>query len=180
MCLLEHLYCEMCVWLLWVCSTWVWFHCTQLPCCCCTVFVIVYYVSVVLHWWISILSGCVIVSLLMSLFLDWVLFCVVVVAIIYYYLSSFVIIYHREARELNGWVWNHCRHPGFCEANNAAVPCFSLLWDVRPQFAEIVVQWLNVSQQNGWERGSKGTASQSDEDGSSLPSFLAAFPRSHI
>ncbi len=32
---------------------------------------------------------------------------------------------HGEARELDGW--NHCRHPGFCEANNAAVPCFSLV-----------------------------------------------------
>ncbi len=32
-----------------------------------------------------------------------------------------------EARELDGWVWNHCRHPGFCEANNTAVPCFSLV-----------------------------------------------------
>ncbi len=78
---------------------------------------------------------------------------------------------HGEARELDGWVWNHCRHPGFCEANNAAVPCFLLVWDARPQFTEFVVQWLNVSQKNGWERRSEGTASQSDEDASSLPSF---------
>ncbi len=82
---------------------------------------------------------------------------------------------HGEARELDGWVWNHCRHPGFCEANNAAVPCFSLVWDARTQFTEFVIQWLNVSHQNGWERRSKGTASQSDENASSLPSFPATF-----
>ncbi len=49
---------------------------------------------------------------------------------------------HGEACELDGWVWNHCRHPGFCEANNTAVPCFSLVWDARPQFTEFVIQWL--------------------------------------
>ncbi len=66
-----------------------------------------------------------------------------------------------------------CRHPGLCEANNAAVPCFSLVGDARPQFTEFVVQWLYISQQNGWKRRSKGTAFQSD---SSL--FPEAFPRS--
>ncbi len=85
---------------------------------------------------------------------------------------------HGEARELDGWVWNHCRHPGFCEANNAAVPCFSLVWDAHPQFTKFVVQWLNVSQQNGWKRRSESMASQSDEDASSLPSFPLAFFRS--
>ncbi len=66
---------------------------------------------------------------------------------------------------------DHSRHPGFCEANNTAVPCFSLVWDARPQFAEFVIQWLNVSQQNCWETRSESTASQSDENASSLPSF---------
>ncbi len=83
-----------------------------------------------------------------------------------------------EARELDGWVWNHCRHPGLCEANNTAVPCFSLVWDARPQFTEFVIQWLNVSQQNGWERRLESTASQSDENASSLSSFSAVFTRS--
>ncbi len=64
------------------------------------------------------------------------------------------------------------------EANNAAVPCFLLVWDACPQFVQFVVQRLNVSQQNGWERTLKGTASQSDEDTSSLPSFSATFPSS--
>ncbi len=31
-------------------------------------------------------------------------------------------------------------------SDNAAVPCFSLAGDTRPQFAEFVVQQLNVSQ----------------------------------
>ncbi len=84
---------------------------------------------------------------------------------------------YGEARKLDGWVWNHCRHPGFCEANNAAVPCFSLVWDARTQFTEFVIQWLNVSQQNGWERRSKGTASQSDKNASSLPLFQLRFFR---
>ncbi len=83
---------------------------------------------------------------------------------------------HGEARELDGWVWNHSRHPGFCEANNAAVPCFSLVWDARPQFTEFFIQWLNVSQQNGWKRMSESTASQSDENASSF-SASAAFPQ---
>ncbi len=88
---------------------------------------------------------------------------------------------HGEARELDGWVWNHSRHPGFCEANNTAVPCFSLVWDARPQFTEFVIQWLNVSQQNYWERRSESTASQSDENASSFSSFSAsaAFLRLH-
>ncbi len=88
---------------------------------------------------------------------------------------------HGEARELDGWVWNHSRHPGFCEANNTAVPCFSLVWDARPQFTEFVIQWLNVSQQNCWERRSESTASQSDENAGSFSSFSAsaAFPWLH-
>ncbi len=87
--------------------------------------------------------------------------------------------YCSEVGFIKVWVWNHCRHPGFCEANIAAVPCFSLVWDARPQFAEFVIQWLNVSQQNCWERRSESTASQSDENASSLSSFSAsvAFPR---
>ncbi len=85
---------------------------------------------------------------------------------------------HGEPRKLDGWVWNHCRHPCFCEANNAAVPCFSLVWNARPQFAEFVVQWLNVSQQNGWEWRSEGTASKSDKDSGSLSPLSAAFPQS--
>ncbi len=85
---------------------------------------------------------------------------------------------HGEPSKLDGWVWNHCRHPCFCEANNAAVPCFSLVWDARPQFAEFVVQWLNVSQQNGWEWRSEGTVSESDKDSGSLSPFPAVFPRS--
>ncbi len=51
-----------------------------------------------------------------------------------------------------------------------------LVGDVRPQFAEFVVKRLNLSQQNGREWRSKGMASQSDEDTSSLPSFSAVFP----
>ncbi len=88
---------------------------------------------------------------------------------------------HGEARELDGWVWNHRRHPGFCEANNTAVPCFSLVWDPRPAVHRVCypvterwpVKWL--------KRRSESTASQSDENASSFPSSLvsasAASPR---
>ncbi len=51
-------------------------------------------------------------------------------------------------------------------------------YEMHARSSQFVVQFLNVSQQHGWERRSKGTASQSDEDTSSLPSFSATFPAS--
>ncbi len=62
---------------------------------------------------------------------------------------------NREPRKLDGWVWNLCRHPGFCEANNAAVSCFSL-YEMRARSSESLLSsdWKWASKMVG-RRGRK-------------------------